>query len=530
MGSLRLVAFGSLALKIHQMSFVLNRFRAWNHFLPGLEDAPMLTGLVSGHATQSSSAPSLAPMPPLPPSSRYKEIPHRQCRTSLSFYDQHLVDTMREAPSTLQPYEVVTPFPSVHQLPTEMLAVIFAFCHAMDDDDHRGPATSCARVILSHVCHRWRAVILSMPLLWCTIRVHGARDCSLSRLKAHLERSMPCPLSISVMANIGSAERKVEHVEDIISLAVAHAQRWKSLRLYLGDSHAPDILNLIRTTSFPSIESLDVSVEDWAYKDSDAILEALATSSRVRSLAWCGPGGIPPNSCWATLAHIDISNPLSLREVHVLLSQCHLVVELRLWSILGDSTLDDEAPITSYHLEMLSVFTHEALDSLFDRLSLPRLKRLTTRYYHHIASYNLSCKAFDSLLTRSNCSLEEFVFRDDHMPPEALDELLRIPKLDALRSLSVEFPTFTDRILETLTCGGRGGCILPRLETLSFWRSQSTDGRLGAMATSRASSRGEYRFGNLKRLRTAVEGSRVLDRHELDTLKLNGMGIDYECW
>ncbi|KAL0950266.1 hypothetical protein HGRIS_010246 [Hohenbuehelia grisea] len=503
------------------MSLVLDRFRAWNYFLPGFEDAPMITDLFSSHDAQLPSKPK--PFALLPLSTR--ETRFQPCSSiNLSFSKLRLVDAVRLAPTSPQPQAVGTSIPPIHQLPTELVAEIFALCHAAEEDHRGNSASACARVILSHVCRRWRAVILCMPLLWSTISVHGPGDSSLSRLKAHLERSGTCPLSLRFIAHISTTEGRVENIADILTLAVAHAQRWRALRLYISEDHARPILNLIRATSFPSIETLEISVDEWEQQDSHAIFEALSSSS-IRKLSWRGPRGIPPSPHWTVLTHIHVRSPLSICEAHTLLSQCHVVVELRLDSVSTEGSPSDRAMVTLPELEVLSVSTYEALDGFFDKLCTPRLRRLVLRHFDRISTSNDSCGAIDPFLARSNCALEELVFRDDHMPSDALDRLLRVPCLDTVRDLSIELPPLNDRALETLTRRMHGEFILPRLESLFFWRSQSTDGTLGDMLASRSQG-GEH---SLKRLRTGIDGSRLRDRHALDGLKLGGMDIDYEC-
>ncbi|KAL0945300.1 hypothetical protein HGRIS_000806 [Hohenbuehelia grisea] len=174
------------------MSLVLDRFRAWNYFLPGL-DAPMITDLFSSHDTHLPSKPK--PFAPLSLSTRETRFqPHSSI--DLSFSKLRLVDAVRLAPTTPQPRAVGTSIPPVHRLPTELLADIFALCHAVEEDDRGGSALGCARVMLSHVCRRWRAVILSMPLLWSTISVGSRRKQGRYMLQAHLDRSASCPLSL----------------------------------------------------------------------------------------------------------------------------------------------------------------------------------------------------------------------------------------------------------------------------------------------------------------------------------------------
>ncbi|KAL0945280.1 hypothetical protein HGRIS_000789 [Hohenbuehelia grisea] len=418
--------------------------------------------------------------------------------------------------STRQPWVVGVSIPPIHKLPSELLADIFALCHAMMEDD---PSLGCARVILSHVCPRWRGIILSMPLLWSTINVYGSQDLNRPRVQEHLRRSASCLLSVRIYAD------KADHVEDSIELVVAHAQRLKALHFFMINSHASPNLDLLRTSAFPALETLGVSIRNWQQQDADSIFHLLSTSPRIRSLMWDGPGGLPSSPCWMAFTEIDIWNTLSFQDVHTLLSQCHNVVDLQLLRVSSGGPLVNEVMVTLHQLTTLSLRATQPLDDLLDRLRLPSLKRLSLKYNHHNPSYDHSCGVLDSLLVRSECTLEELTFRDDYMPSKALDQLLRIPKLD------IVFPKLTDRTLRTLTRRGDSICIMPRLESLSFMRSRSTDGVLGDMVTSRSESGGgQHAVGKLECLQTAVEVSRSRDRCALDVLKAQGMDINYENW
>ncbi|KAL0955065.1 hypothetical protein HGRIS_003983 [Hohenbuehelia grisea] len=490
------------------MPLVLDRFRSWNYLLPGLEDAPIITDLFSGHeAKYHTRSPLIA-----------------------SFSKLCLVDAVHPPSTFLQQQRVGTPFPSIQKLPAELIANIFTLCHATEEDDHRHSVTGCARVILSHVCSRWRAVILSMPLVWATISIRGPKDSSLPRFKAHLERSAPCPLSLRLSLLPPTLERTVEHGKEIADLVIAHSQRVKLLRLSIYDPRWHSAFGLVQTAHFPALETLELDLRDWEQGCANAVLGAFSHSLRIQSLLWRGPGGLPSSSFWMTLTNIEICNSLSLREVHTLLTQCREVVELRISRITKGSPLDNEAMVTLHRLESLSVLTQEALDCLFESLCTPRLKKLTLRYHHNTSPHNRTCHAFYSFLARSDCALESLVLRDDRMSSEALDQFLRISKLDTLRDLRIESPVFTDRTFETLTRQVNGDCILPLLESLCFWRSQSTDGTLGRMAMSRSGGRGAHAVCDLIRLQTAVDESRLMDRRALDTLKAQGMSIDYESW
>ncbi|KAL0945297.1 hypothetical protein HGRIS_000803 [Hohenbuehelia grisea] len=436
--------------------------------------------------------------------------------------------------SPFQPHKAGTPSPSIHKLPVELITDIFAICHTTEADNRRDSTTGCARVTLSHVCSRWRAVSLSMPTLWSTITIHAPRGSSIARLEAHLERSAMCPLTMHFISDVtfSTYEYNVEIMKSNVAKTIIHAQRWKSVQLGLTYEHANPILDLLQSTSYPSIEILDVRVEHWPQRASDAVFELLSSSSVIRRISWSGPAGIPPRPCWAALTHLDVGINLSLRQLYTLLSQCRHVVELRICAAResGEGPLYDGAMITLEKLEILSVLTREPLEDLLDRLCLPRLKQLELRYLGSIPAAGRPSRAIDTLLARSKCSLEGFLILDMCMPFEALNQLLRMPNLNTVRDFTIQHPFIDDRVLATLTRRMDGEDILPQLQAFSFWRLSSTvtDGALGDMVMSRCKGAGQH----LERFRTDLRATALCsrDRDALDSLKMRGMDIQYGAY
>ncbi|KAL0945270.1 hypothetical protein HGRIS_000781 [Hohenbuehelia grisea] len=464
----------------------------------------------------SSSSSSLMPMSP-PSGYEWKPLLH--------------------SGSPLQPHKAGTPSPSIHKLPAELIADIFAICHATEAGNRRHSTTGCARVTLSHVCSRWRAVSLSMPTLWSTITIRAPRDSNIARLEAHLERSAMCPLTLHFISDHSSFsfstyEYNVEIMKSNVAKTIIHAHRWKSVQLDLPNEYANPILDLLQSTSYPSIEILDLRIEYWPQRASDAVFKLLSTSSVIRRISWSGPAAIPPRPCWAALTHLDVGNNLSLRQLYTLLSQCRHVVELRICATResGEGPLDDGAMITLEKLEILSVLTLEPLEDLLDRLCLPRLKQLELQYLQYPGlnpAAGRPSRAIDTFLARSKCSLEEFLIRDMGMPFEALNQLLRMPNLNTVRHLTIHYPFIDDHILATLTRRVDGEDILPQLQAFSFWHLQGNvaDGALGDMVMSRCKGAGQH----LERLRTEVRATDLCsrDREALDSLKMRGLDIQY---
>ncbi|KAJ7161925.1 hypothetical protein C8R43DRAFT_316419 [Mycena crocata] len=97
----------------------------------------------------------------------------------------------------------------VRRLPTDVLAEIFHW--TIPDEPRKKPTNRCPWV-LGRVCSYWRTVSISLPELW----THIDRKIPLRMVKAHLERSLPYPLTVELgYSDTGSVE-----------LLVASSSRW----------------------------------------------------------------------------------------------------------------------------------------------------------------------------------------------------------------------------------------------------------------------------------------------------------------
>ncbi|ESK93561.1 hypothetical protein Moror_1567 [Moniliophthora roreri MCA 2997] len=134
--------------------------------------------------------------------------------------------------------------PSVQNLPDLVLVEIFTKVGANTPDFDSWKWT------LSHVCYKWRSVLLSFPSLWSTIHLPfpGTSRCSLApastslilhRLKTQLSRSQTHPLTISLSLPICTHAH--QHLEILLKPFCDESPRWQ---------------NLILAADFPSLHFL----------------------------------------------------------------------------------------------------------------------------------------------------------------------------------------------------------------------------------------------------------------------------------
>ncbi|KAJ7076637.1 hypothetical protein B0H15DRAFT_577594 [Mycena belliarum] len=108
-------------------------------------------------------------------------------------------------------------------------------------------------MVLTHICHRWREIALTMPSLWRAIELddHCDEDPILEAVECWLKRSRGLPLSI------GQA-RYTEGIEDrCVETLVLHSARWEHVKLRL---FRPSDLDIV-THAMPLIRQLEIRVD-----------------------------------------------------------------------------------------------------------------------------------------------------------------------------------------------------------------------------------------------------------------------------
>jgi len=119
---------------------------------------------------------------------------------------------------------------SIDSLPNEIVCKILTI--VIETTLPRGDAHRIRKPKLAAVCRRWRDIILNTPLLWTYIEI-SPKWLIMSLLKAHVERSLECPLVI-VCRSLGWTSRSItsNHDETLaLDIVVATVHRWRSLTL-----------------------------------------------------------------------------------------------------------------------------------------------------------------------------------------------------------------------------------------------------------------------------------------------------------
>ncbi|KAJ6447809.1 hypothetical protein C8R47DRAFT_149030 [Mycena vitilis] len=130
----------------------------------------------------------------------------------------------------------------IRRMPTEVLGEIFAWASVVSDSsrlyDTQSTRTSW---VLSHICHRWRAIALATPALWSLISIEYPSPCyqpqslyPLSMVRAQIARAKT--LKIHFRGNEDVAEQPQN---EIFKCLVEHSSQWEELSIQLTSGLVP---------------------------------------------------------------------------------------------------------------------------------------------------------------------------------------------------------------------------------------------------------------------------------------------------
>ena len=128
------------------------------------------------------------------------------------FHVTQLAKKMRQAAKKLAPFIPPSDGTPVNNLPNELLSYIFILGSEAEESDHDEDAEEDEedeedapsehrlyhpfKVLVSHVCRRWRVVVIEIPTLWAYLDF--AEGPPFDKSRTWLERSKECPLDIEL--------------------------------------------------------------------------------------------------------------------------------------------------------------------------------------------------------------------------------------------------------------------------------------------------------------------------------------------
>lgn len=364
------------------------------------------------------------------------------------------------------------------RLPLELLREIFLYCiPAKWDPTCRAEKRPTE---LTRVCYSWNRIALGIPQLWTHIALLFKEPPSYARLGDRLRtgvellhlcilRSRNFPLMIALDAQFinyrSCYELLQQHSYQIVKFDLFYPPRAPG---YLSEAyyHDAEVTYQWFPTSFdefkltmPNLRQLGIHDphETCPLQDTDVYhLRHLADSAlRLETYVFDNElphplGPIPTN--FSNLTYIELKHPITLTLLsHIFqnaqrLQQAwlHFVDEVRftpveanLQAILSSPVLT--SPFIHNHLETLVITynTEESEDfgSLFDLVTLPRLRRLALQSHCHVWAQ----EQFVSFLRRSKCPLKALNLLFTPVTAPQLIEIIEVPTLrETLRQLMIE--------------------------------------------------------------------------------------------
>lgn len=259
----------------------------------------------------------------------------------------------------------------VNRLPPEILAKVFEFRKSDTDLIHA-----------THVCARWRAILVSTPYLWTKVDFQD-----IARTSAFLARSRTSLVDVSV-----ARTRSVLGPEGAFVGAIPWVARMKSLQIYAEEEQIKAITKRLCHQT-PNLESLSLKLRlgrtpAAGVQTSGAIyipheflgrhapsLRSLTLSSVSPSAVFSFPLPALTNIDWvAETAHVPIEELLDFLALAPLLEVVKIHVRVR--RTRGYEPLRE---VTLSQLQKLDYGDHEGTISLIASLVAPKLEDLTLR-------------------------------------------------------------------------------------------------------------------------------------------------------
>ena len=316
---------------------------------------------------------------------------------------------------------------------------------------------------VSQVCHRWRAITLSMPFLWTSIPLlildmeYTTNPSFLEFYTSFLLRSAGHPIGVFVASYNPRAEKAVKW-HPAIKILVSHSYRWQHLSVV---SNSPHLLRALRPVKkrVPILRTLNLELDAEAYLD---IFQKAPKLSQVRLI------GIAPERIalpWKQLVHYKGRH--DQMGATIPLRSGPLMKTLELQSYFGDDLPEAQSsPIVLRNLvelKLCGVISSELTTFLLERLIVPAVEELAI--YGDVFEGPIPViPLVTSMISRSTnaCSLQKLSIRESNYQPGEIIALLRLTP--RLVFLDIKFPPIDDLIHLALI--DSANVIVPLLHTL----------------------------------------------------------------
>ncbi|KIJ61868.1 hypothetical protein HYDPIDRAFT_30936 [Hydnomerulius pinastri MD-312] len=302
------------------------------------------------------------------------------------------------------------------RLPPEVLGEIFYRC--LPRTPYITPRDVECPMVLTKVCHYWRAVAMSTPRLWSSVTIHLQRVTKVEfrpGYDAWLAKAKSVPLAVRVLNDIDAS--------DADSICISSVVEWlRPLITRCGDFwwHGPSLQGLFANVTDPRLERLRIT----SLRGSPSVfMPGPATYLRSaylqclnHDLQSLGTMTLP----WEQLTELNMHFALFSSSVFLhLLRLCTGLRNVTASCLCADEEQLEElrgttpGSIINYSLRRIEIKVIRAgLDLLFDALVLPALEELEICFCYRERDAWPHVQ-FMSLLARSRCPLKKLVIRSN---------------------------------------------------------------------------------------------------------------------
>nr|GAT55305.1 predicted protein [Mycena chlorophos] len=403
-------------------------------------------------------------------------------------------------------------------LPNELLGEIFAYCVSLDLGAQLNEGYSLAIMLIAAVCHRWRAIALSMPRLWSNIAILPCEHWALetwddgpdlelgdsSTLLArniqaqsllHLQRvGLHIPLAITLGINL-SATNWLSNA--LLPILLGHSRRWEMVDLTLDTRYEfPFFQEEALQHDFSILHTLVINFYSGPARALVEFASFLHHLPILRDLTLHCSGG----SCsfplafapWAQLRLLSIKGSgCTALDIFLLLPELSLGAELRLehiymrgWDEVVLPEPGSQVKTSLGRLDLISCqgrFVHLLIEFLARTGRAPELRCFCYRNLSHYADplpqitlflSSLSCRLSELHLTVP----ADFVANTSPVLFEAFSS----DCLKGLEVLSVSARSFSAVVVAHLAATAVSTVTTPSLPnlralTFMFWGQQTPD-------------------------------------------------------
>ncbi|KAJ7728293.1 hypothetical protein DFH07DRAFT_851234 [Mycena maculata] len=330
------------------------------------------------------------------------------------------------------------------RLPTDILAEIFNW--TVPDEPRKRP-TDRSPWVLGRICSRWRSISVSLPELWTNID----RKIPLAMVKAHLDRSIPHPLTVELgYSDTGSVE-----------LLVTCSSRWEAADVEMRGFMGPALTAI--HGRLPALRRLK-------YNDNRGFQSfgAFAVAPALRHVVLSGRASL--ELPWAQLERLNLklSDSAGLAQLRLAQSLVELTVTGRPYGQTLTGTM--ELP----RLRTLLVKD----GGLLQYLTLPALEDMYV---------SMDVSPIPALIARSNCPLKRFTTDVPCLSVDIIPILEHAPALVHLRVTAISDILLLARLTIPADFSPYLRPIVPALRELAV--SNVADAAAGAQVVAMMESR-----------------------------------------